>query len=402
MRIAFIADGRSTHAISWIKYFTNIENKVLLISTYPTNFKIDNISIIVLPGIFRTGDSMVNLPTDDKANQKQRITNLFSHPIIYKLIDFIWQQVKILDVFYQAKKASEILKEYKPDLVHCLRIQNESYVGTLTRFHPLIISSWGSDFIFTAHSMPIHKIFTRYTMGKTDAFIADCNRDIRLAHKNGLPGYVSTFCCPGNGGLDSKFLTFNNTNTRVPTILYNRGYSLVTRVDTLLKAFNIITHMEGNKDIQLKILVPPTLIRSIKMMCRKLKVSESRISIIASVSQQEMIKLLENSQIFVSPLLSDGTPNSMLEAMACGTFPVMSKIESIQEWIVHKKNGLLFNPNSSEELADCLLEALNNEELRKSAIEINGAIVNERANYINVMQSVNEFYDKILSEHKLQ
>ena len=58
MRIAFIADGRAEHAKRWIGYFGSTEDTVLLLSTYPCD-PIENVTVKVLPGIFRPGNAFV-------------------------------------------------------------------------------------------------------------------------------------------------------------------------------------------------------------------------------------------------------------------------------------------------------------------------------------------------------
>ena len=50
--------------------------------------------------------------------------------------------------------------------------------------------------------------------------------------------------------------------------------------------------------------------------------------------------------------IHDGTPNSLLEGMACGCFPVAGDLESIREWITHGQNGLLVDPNDPQSIAD--------------------------------------------------
>jgi glycosyltransferase involved in cell wall biosynthesis len=65
----------------------------------------------------------------------------------------------------------------------------------------------------------------------------------------------------------------------------------------------------------------------------------------------------------VSPNIHDGTPNSLLEGIACGCFPIAGDLESIREWITHGKNGLLVDPNNAQSIADAILIALEREDL---------------------------------------
>lgn len=401
MRLAFIADSRSSHAQNWIRYFVGIGDEVLLLSTFPA-LEIPGVRTHFLPGLFRIGNTMVSSSHETSTGRTSRIVRFALHPDRIKILDRIWQQARTLDVLLQAKEAQAALREFHPDVVHALRIQNEGYVGGWAKYHPLIMSSWGSDFVYTARRFPLHRILTRLVMRKPDAFIADCFRDIRLAHVYGLPNTVPTRCFPGNGGIDRALFHPGNPDlpARERIILYTRGYSSVARIDTLLEAFKIMLGREQSPVTQLILLIPRGAILIVDQMCQKLGLSKLRIQFISSVSREEMAHLLQTVAVSVSPMESDGTPNSLLEAMACGAFPVISDLESIREWISHGQNGLLFNPDNPEELAACLEEALDNVSMRQTAQEVNAQLINERADYVKVMSQVREFYQMVAHVRK--
>jgi glycosyltransferase involved in cell wall biosynthesis len=87
----------------------------------------------------------------------------------------------------------------------------------------------------------------------------------------------------------------------------------------------------------------------------------------------------------------------MLEAMACGALPVMSNLESIQEWIHHGENGLLFDPTQPSDLTKCLQLALDDVDLRYRAQALNRQIIQERADYRQIMPEVRKFLQTISS-----
>lgn len=74
---------------------------------------------------------------------------------------------------------------------------------------------------------------------------------------------------------------------------------------------------------------------------------------------------LNAADIFVLPSLSEGTPNVLLEAMACGLPCVASKVGGVPELIQDGENGLLAAPKSSAELAEKILELIHNPSLRE-------------------------------------
>jgi glycosyltransferase involved in cell wall biosynthesis len=102
--------------------------------------------------------------------------------------------------------------------------------------------------------------------------------------------------------------------------------------------------------------------------------------------------------VVVSPSTHDGTPNTLLEAMACGCTPVAGDLESIREWITPGLNGLLVDPGDPLGLADAICEALGNARLRARAREHNQIMIRERAEYQGVMHKAESFYEKLIQE----
>ena len=111
-----------------------------------------------------------------------------------------------------------------------------------------------------------------------------------------------------------------------------------------------------------------------------------------------MAEVFRRSQVVVSPSVHDGTPNSLLEAMACGCFPVAGDLESIREWITNGKNGLLVDASSPQILADAILEGLENKDLREQAAGLNQKLIAGRAEYSRCMQQAERFYKSLIGE----
>jgi glycosyltransferase involved in cell wall biosynthesis len=114
------------------------------------------------------------------------------------------------------------------------------------------------------------------------------------------------------------------------------------------------------------------------------------------LEQKQLWSLFEKAQVFVSPSVHDGTPNSLLEAMACGCFPVVGNIESMREWIRSGVNGLLVDATSVQSLAEGIIFALENSALRETAKKENARVIAERAGYRQCMAMAEAFFREIL------
>lgn len=77
-------------------------------------------------------------------------------------------------------------------------------------------------------------------------------------------------------------------------------------------------------------------------------------------SPEKMIQIYQAADVFVTPSLEENLPNTIMEAMACGTPCVGFKIGGIPEMIDHAVNGYVAEYQSSEDLAKGLSWTLEN------------------------------------------
>jgi glycosyltransferase involved in cell wall biosynthesis len=147
------------------------------------------------------------------------------------------------------------------------------------------------------------------------------------------------------------------------------------------EAFFIAIGMQGN----------PVAERCI----RKLGIGDS-VRLLPTVAHEQLARLFSASEVSVSPSSHDGTPNTLLESMACGCFPILGNIESVREWIIDGENGLLCDESDPKSLACCVIRALQNPALRTAAAHINGDLIRTRANRALVMPQAEALYEEVL------
>lgn len=76
------------------------------------------------------------------------------------------------------------------------------------------------------------------------------------------------------------------------------------------------------------------------------------------VPSDRMAEVYNAADLFVTPSLQENLPNTLMEAMACGTPCVGFNIGGIPEMISHKKNGYLVKYKDAEDLANGILWTL--------------------------------------------
>lgn len=77
---------------------------------------------------------------------------------------------------------------------------------------------------------------------------------------------------------------------------------------------------------------------------------------------QKMVMAYAGADLFVTPSLEDNLPNTIMEAMACGTPCVSFATGGIPEMIDHRKNGYIARHKDAEDLANGIVWVLENKE----------------------------------------
>jgi glycosyltransferase involved in cell wall biosynthesis len=120
------------------------------------------------------------------------------------------------------------------------------------------------------------------------------------------------------------------------------------------------------------------------------------LSLLPRLSRVQMADAYRQAQIVLSITEHDGTPNTLLEALACGCFPIVGNIPSLREWIRDGENGFLVDSGAPHALAEAIGTALLDPELRARAREINLKMIVERAEYGAVMAQAERFYQEFV------
>jgi len=393
MRLLFVVDARSPIAMNWIRHFIERSDEVYIASTFVPNSDVAMERLEIIPVAF----SSIKKPSQRPGNVSSRIlsslgTSRHGSAQALGLRTKIRQWLGPLTIRRPAQRLRAFIEEVKPDLVHAMRIPYEgmlaadSYTGV-----PLIVSIWGNDFTLHGPSTPLMRHYTRWTMQVADALHADCYRDVRLAREWGLGAGRPSLVTPGNGGIRTDIFYPPEELVEEPVILNPRGIRQYVRNDSFFKAIPFVLKKHPNAKFMCTSMAGET--QAIQWT-KELKI-EHAVELLAPMPNAEMANVYRRAQVLVSPSIHDGTPNTLLEGMACGCFPTAGNLESIREWISPNENGLLFDSTSPQSIADAIIHAIENKNLREKAAGLNQEIIATRAEYMSNMEKAEEFYKRV-------
>ena len=390
MRLLFVADGRSPIALSWISYFLESSHQVHLVSTYPCDPDPRLASLRVLPVAFSrlagAGDSggIAQGRWGGAANLRVRA--------------WLRQWLGPLTLPSAAPRLRLIIDQVQPELVHAMRIPYEGILAALAKPPaPLLISVWGNDFTLHAPSNPLLSRLTRLALRRADALHADCQRDARLARAWGLEENVPTVVLPGAGGVQGEIFHPPSQAERAmaerdPQVINPRGMRLYVRNDAFFQSIPyVLERMPAVRFVCPAMVGEPEAHQWVE----RLGLAGS-VELLPRQSRPQMAHLFRRSLVAVSPSIHDGTPNTLLESMACGCFPVAGDLESLREWVEPGVNGMLVDPGDPQALGRAVVAALGDGDLRQKAAEYNLKLIAARAEYQGVMAEAERFYRDLI------
>jgi glycosyltransferase involved in cell wall biosynthesis len=313
------------------------------------------------------------------------------------------------EVEKRSSRISALIREISPDLVHAMRVPFEGIMAALADPPaPLLVSIWGNDLTLFAQRFASTRRYTQRALARTDALHCDCYRDLKLSSQFGFDSRKPSIVVPGNGGIqmdlfaerreqDGAFKGRFGIPEDVPLVSNPRGFRSYVRSDTFFHS--VALTIKRRPDVifaAVGMLGHPVAQRWVSSLQ-----IEKNVRLLPALSRQDMAALLRISQVAVSPSEHDGTPNTLLETMAAGAFPISGDIESIREWITDGVNGTLIDPSDAQGFSHAIVAAIEDPQLRTKAADQNRKIIEDRAEYDSCMDRAEHFYSLFLGRPEL-
>ena len=358
MKIVALADAANIHTQKWAYYFAGRGHQLDIISFRPA--KLDTAQVHYLEaGVIRP----------EGGN---------------------WQYLLRLPAVRQ------LILQAKPDLIFCHYLTSYGLIGALLKSSlPLVVWLHGTDALVTPDRSPVYRWAMRYTLSRCDLIImAAAHMEQRVRQMGGKSKRLMILPV----GADLR--KFNQATLEEPkglTCISNRQLVKNSNVDLLLAA--IARVRQTRPGIHLTIAGDGPLKSDLENVVHRLDLAP-QVKFLGEVSNDAMPDLLRQHSLYLSATRSDGTSISLLEAMACGTFPIVSDIPANRTWITEGRNGFLVPLNQPDLFAQRILEAVEAPDLIASARAINWELVKDRGDYLLNMGQAEQAVEQLLSSRQ--
>ncbi len=337
-------------------------------------------------GLFQNGNNVCVIAPDDKEvvpakSDKTLLVSRFRYFWPYRVQSFAYgagvlsrlqkNPLRIfqapffmLAFFYRAMKIAD-----KTDLFYSFWFPC-ACVGVAVKFFkgiPVVARLSGSDLLFI--QSPFTSFFVRSILKRTQIIVCQDQKFYSALVQLGVPEKKIINIA---NGLDMQLFhpipkdearKHLNLETKEKYILAVGRLSKSKGHSCLIQAFNKL--LESNQDLRLIIVGDGEERENLKNLAVQLNIAD-KITF-TGFQKNNLIPLwLNSADIFILPSQLEGTPNILLEAMACGLPVIATKVGGVEEIIKNQLNGLLIEPNSIMEIENAIEQFLGNPLIRKN------------------------------------
>jgi glycosyltransferase involved in cell wall biosynthesis len=358
--LTFISDGRSIHTQRWAAYFVRKGHDVHLITYDPMGRAINGVTEHVI---------------------SSRFGNLY--------LSFIPRHIAI----------KGLVKRIQPDLIHAHFIAKYGFHLPDLNCSPSVVSAWGDDILILPKKNPVIRYYTKKVLDSVDLIYA-VSGNIR-------DHIIRDFCIPADRvkylpfGIDTGMFSprddeKHNTSDTL-AVFSNRGFFPVYDSETLVRGFALAYCKNPRLRLMLKGDGPDE--KKVKILVESLGL-ESVVTFMNKSSYLDVPSDYRQADIFVTTSVSDGTPVSVLEAMASGLPCIATSVGGIPEWIADGENGILILPRSPEALAGAMIRLAADPGLCRRLGAAARTTILARGEWETLMAQVEKDYEELVNTYR--
>lgn len=365
MRVLFLADASSIHTIRWTTSLSLRGIEIQIVSLAKSNYNYDNNIVIHSFGLDRS-------KTDSTEDDLSKI----------KYLRYI-------------RPLKTIIKKFKPDLIHCHYASSYGLLGALSRFHPLIISVWGTDVFQFPLKSRFHKLLIKFNFSRADVILSTSRAMAAETSK-----YTNKNIEITPFGIDiERFRNYRDQKPKnkivigtIKTMYKHYG------IDTLIKTFNLLINKFKDPSLELLIVGGGSQYEELKLLVDSLGIT-SYVTFTGQIEGVDIPEYLNKIDIYVALSNFESFGVGILEASACEIPVVVSNVGGLPEVVENGQTGLIVSKNNPVEAACAIEKLILNKDLRIRMGQAGRERVKSLYNWSDNVELMLSIYNRLLNEN---
>jgi glycosyltransferase involved in cell wall biosynthesis len=351
-KLCYLADAPSVHTQKWAHFFAERGNDVHIISFRPA-----------------------------------AITGVQVH--------YVATPLGKLGYLLGAGRIRKLVQHIAPDILHAHHATSYGLMGAMADYHPYIISSWGSDVIWSPHQFFVFDRILRYNFRRADMVTATSRM---------LAEATAIFCPPVTKVHIIPFGVDTNAFAPSPRTYQNKSLIIGTvktlrpryGIRELILAFQRIA--DAFPTVRLMIVGGGEQHAELQALLVNLNL-ENRITLTGQVDHKYVPEYLRSFDIFVVPSLThrESFGVAAVEASASGLPVVASQVGGLPEVVLDGKTGLLVPPGDIDALATAISRLLADSALRARMGQAGRQFVLDHYRWEDNAKLMEQLYNKVLN-----
>ncbi len=367
LRLCFVGPSASVNLRRWVEWFTRRGHEVSVVTVEPAGPHL-------IRGFRQMNIEAIGLP--------RKVGRLVS-----------------------AARLRLAIRRMKQDIVHVHYLRGLAWGLALRPARPCVVTPWGSDILEEQGAFKewYSRSLTRRLLREADlvtthsaymeARVRELEPEVRALVRIGWGVDVERF----KPGLDVRGIRERWKIGEHQRVIFSpRLAQPFYNHDRVIRALpKVCEQVPDSVLVITEQFVDHVYVRGLQRLAAELGILE-RVKFVGALPYQDMPRWLNLADAVVMVPNSDGMPNTLLEAMACGAVPVLSRLPQYAEVIRDGENGCLVDEDERS-LADALVRVLSDAGFRAKVSTRNRATALEIADQNREMSKMEGLYVNLVT-----
>ncbi|WFU18966.1 glycosyltransferase family 4 protein [Bradyrhizobium sp. CB3481] len=299
-----------------------------------------------------------------------------------------------------------LIRSTNPDIIHVhYAYSTWAWLAGALGYRPLVVSVMGGDVLFEEQGEPTPRgiSLTKRLFAAADRITA--KSDFLIAKLNELGGYGGKATRVVWGVDPQQFRPLDASNLRAECGIPDHARIVLSpkilqpfyNIDVLVEAMALVVKQVPSAHLVVtEYGANPQYRAELLAQIERLGLA-GHVSFVGHIAHDQMPLFYSLAEVAVGIPQSDGLPQTLLEAMACGVPNVVGRLDRYGE-IVKDGESVLFADIEPASVASAILRLLEEKPLRDAIVARGREIVVEEANFPNDVRRVEAIYRELASQ----